>query len=295
MQASGYTPPLSNATIRGESFVRDPEIERLLEALGAGGLGSVQNYKRSVLYRRLRRCLLDANCAPEEFAQKLETDPEARATVQRALQINVTGFFRDPDSWTHLQRFCLSPLVTEATPIPEGDLQKPVIRAWSAGCATGEEAYSLAIAVAELLPDDSALSSHLKLYGTDTDRGALEEARKGVYNPQRTQNVSGERLDRYFQDLGDGRVSVRNPIRDAVIFGGLNLLTKPPIPHLDLIVCRNVLIYFDREGQTRVMDKFRFALRPGGYLFLGPAECIATEPEAFRLISAEHRIFQKEG
>src|SRR5689334_10601288 len=117
MKSSGYTlttPPRSPA--RHDSFAHDAEIEQLVDKLGAGGLPSVQNYKRSVLSRRLRRCLLDTNCPPGAFAEKLETDPEARAAVQKALQINVSGFFRDPEAWTHFQRNCLAPLIAQSTP-----------------------------------------------------------------------------------------------------------------------------------------------------------------------------------
>jgi two-component system, chemotaxis family, CheB/CheR fusion protein len=292
MKTTGYTrktPPRGHTA--HDSFARDAEIEQLVDKIGAGGLTSVQNYKRSVLSRRLRRCLLDTNCPPEDFAKKLGTDPDARAALQRALQINVSGFFRDPEAWTHLQRNCLAPLVAQSTP---GATENSPIRAWSAGCATGEEAYSLAIAVAELLPEPESVAKRLKVYATDIDRTDLEEARKGTYSEPRMKEVSDQRVERFFQTLGYGRATIDASIRSAVVFGGLNLLLKPPIPRLDLIICRNVLIYFDREGQSRVMDKFRFALRPGGYLFLGPAECIATEPEAFRTVSAEHRIFQRE-
>jgi two-component system CheB/CheR fusion protein len=270
----------------------DTEIEQLVDKIGTVGLPAVRNYKRSVLSRRLSRCLLDTNLPPADFAEKLETDPEARAAVRRALQINVSSFYRDPEAWTHLQRTCLAPLVAQST---HQDREICLIRAWSAGCASGEEAYSLAIAVAELLPEAESVASRLKVYGTDTDRAALEEARKGVYAEPRLEHVSDIRRRQFFHAHGEDRAVIDAGIRAAVVFGGLDLLTKPPIPHLDLIVCRNVLIYFDREGQSRVMDKFRFALRPGGYLFLGPAECIATEPEAFRTVSAEHRIFQREG
>ncbi len=293
MKANGYTRKTpSTSHPRQASRAHDAQIEELVDKINAGGLPSIQNYKRSVLSRRLQRCLMDTNCPPEDFGERLDSDPEARAAVQKALQINVSGFFRDPEAWTHLQHQCLAPLITQTT--PDGE-EKGLLRAWSAGCATGEEAYSLAIAVAELLPDPESVASRLKLYATDVDRSALEEARKGVYSEARTKHISEERLRRFFHRLDDGRAGIQSSIRSAVVFGGQDLLTKPPIPHLDLIVCRNVLIYFDREGQSRVMEKFRFALRPGGYLFLGPAECIAIEPEAFRSVSAEHRIFQREG
>jgi two-component system CheB/CheR fusion protein len=291
MENNGYAPGRARRSPQ-ECFAAEAEVKQLLEKSSAWDLGSLQNYKRSVLLRRLQRCVVDTDCTSlQEFVAKLEFDPAARAALADALQINVSGFFRDPEAWTHLQQYCLAPLVARVTP---GDPKRDQIRAWSAGCANGEEAYSLVIAIAELLSPEMPIDSRLKVYATDSDRKALEEARKGIYGEPRMKSLSRERRERFFLEVEGSRAAVLPRLRATVVYGWQDLLSKPPIPNLDLIVCRNVLIYFDREGQSRVMDKFRFALRPGGYLFLGPAECIATEPEAFRVISAEHRIFQRE-
>src|SRR5689334_869048 len=116
MKATVYSrTTLPGSLSRSEKDARDLHIEQLVDKIGDGGLPSVQNYKRSVLSRRLQRCLLDSNCAPEDFAEKLDTDPGTRAAVQKALQINVSGFFRDPEAWTHLQHHCLAPLLAKST------------------------------------------------------------------------------------------------------------------------------------------------------------------------------------
>jgi two-component system CheB/CheR fusion protein len=264
---------------------RDPELEHVIEKISTEHGFDVRGYKRSTLYRRIRKRISDAGAAsPEEYLLRLETNQLEYAQLVNTILINVTEFFRDPEAWQFLQQECLPALIRR-----RGSGQ--AIRCWSVGCATGEEAYSLAICLAEALGEHSPRD--VKIYATDMDEGALAPARAGVYGPEDMRNVSSERLGRFFEEQPGGRYLIRRELRSSVIFGRHNALVDPPISRQDLLVCRNLLIYFDTETQQQLLPRFHYALRDEGYLFLGKAETLMTRSLLFRPLEPRYRIFQR--
>ena len=165
------------------------------------------------------------------------------------------------------------------------------IRVWSAGCATGEEAYTLAIVLAEALGPD-AFRQQVKIYATDIDEEELVKARAGSYGADKVSGVAPELLERYF-DYASGRYTFRSDLRRTIIFGRHNLVSDAPISQLDALICRNTMMYFNRELQTRVLARFHFALKEEGLLFLGKAETMLARSELFKPLSLKHRIFAK--
>jgi two-component system CheB/CheR fusion protein len=265
--------------------VRDPDLEGVIDKVSIEHGFDVRGYRRSTLYRRIRKRMNDAGCATtEDYMVRLETDPQEYSQLINTILINVTKLFRDQDAWEYLQSHCLPQLLHNRTP---GD----PIRAWSTGCATGEEAYSLAICLAELMGETSLRD--VKIYATDVDEGALAVARTGMYEPDDLQNVSRERLERFFEPLPGGNYKIRRDLRTIVIYGRHNVLQDPPISRLDILMCRNLLIYFDNATQNQLLSRFHYALRPEGYLFLGKAETLMTRSTLFRAIEPRYRIFQR--
>src|SRR5262245_33918606 len=210
---------------------REQELERVIEKVSTEHGFDVRGYKRTTLYRRVRRRMADAGCPTvDDYLVRLESNRHEYSQLINTILINVTEFFRDPEAWTFLERECLPPLLRRK---PAGE----PVRAWSAGCATGEEAYSLAIALADALGDRSLRA--VKIYATDIDEGALATARAGVYTPEQVGTIPPERVERHFEELQGGRYSIRRDLRSCVIFGQHNVLVDPPISRLDLLVCRN--------------------------------------------------------
>jgi two-component system CheB/CheR fusion protein len=268
-----------------DSSTADAALEPIVEKVSTEHSLDVRGYKRSTLFRRIRKRMNDVNCATaDDYLVLLESDRHEYAQLVNTILINVTEFFRDPEAWSFLQEECLAPLLRRKAP------GEPV-RAWCVGCASGEEAYSLAISVAELLGDRSL--RHLKIYATDVDDGALAIARAGVYSVDDLSHVSPERLERYFDEISTGRYAVRRDLRSSVIFGRHNALVDPPISRLDVLICRNLLIYFDSDTQQQLLPRFHYALRDEGYLFLGKAETLMSRSLLFRPLEARYRIFQR--
>jgi two-component system, chemotaxis family, CheB/CheR fusion protein len=213
-----------------------------------------------------------------EYLDYLQVHPEEFSLLFNTILINVTSFFRDHEAWSYLQKEVLPPLIA-AKPA-----QSP-IRVWSAGCASGEEAYTLAIILAETL-GETAFRQRVKIYATDADEEALEQARRNSYGAQNLQSIPSELRQRYFEAGGQYA-----DLRRSVIFGHHDLVQDAPISRLDLLVCRNVLIYLNAETQTKILRRFHFALNDTGVLFLGKAEMLLTHADLFTPISLTHRIF----
>ena len=242
-------------------------------------------YKRSSLARRIRKRMSDIAIADyAEYRDLLETDAQEFRALFNTILINVTSFFRDADCWTYLQHEILPDLLAARSPDEE-------IRVWSAGCASGEEPYSLAILFAEILGIEEC-GKRVKIYGTDVDEEALREARSGLYQAKSLEPLSAELRDRYFEFEG-GRYAFRSDLRRRVIFGRHDITRDAPISRLDLLVCRNTLMYFNVEAQTQIIDRFHFALREGGHLFLGKAEMLLSDGERFEVTSMRQRIFRR--
>ena len=211
--------------------------------------------------------------------------PTNSAQLFNTVLINVTSFFRDGSTWEYLAKSVLPRLI-------DGRRDGVPIRVWSAGCATGEEAYTLAMVFAEALGVD-ALSESVKIYATDADEEALTKARAAVYSKQEVADVSAPLLEKYFDGDGDGNHTFRKELRRQIIFGRHDLIQDAPISRVDLLVCRNTLMYFNAETQARILQRFQFALNDHGILFLGRAETLMTHTSTFAPIDLKRRISEK--
>ena len=248
---------------------------------------SVRDYKRRTLVRRIeRRQGIRQADTLRDYLEVLKRDPGEVAALAGDLMLSVTRFFRDPESFRALHREAIVPLLAQRRP------DRP-LRIWVAGCATGEEAYSIAMTVAECA--GSAFNPSLvKILASDIDERALETARAGRYPAGIAADVGADRLARFFVHDGDG-YAIRKELRDVVVFARQNLLGDPPFSQLDLVSCRNVLIYVEAEAQKRAIAIFHFALNPGGLLFLGSAETTSGAESLFEPVSSKHRLFRRIG
>ncbi|HEX6451371.1 MAG TPA: CheR family methyltransferase [Trebonia sp.] len=242
-------------------------------------------YKRSSLTRRIRKRMYEADASNYiDYRDRLESDAEEFGLLFNTILINVTGFFRDTEAWTYLQREVMPELIADTEGADE-------IRVWSAGCASGEEAYSLAIAFGEALGVEET-AKRVKIYGTDVDDEALRDARAGLYPAKSLEPMPGDLRDKYFDRNGTQFV-FRPDLRRRVIFGRHDITRDAPISRLDLLVCRNTLMYFNVETQSHVIDRFHFALREGAFLFLGKAEMLLSAGERFEVVSMRQRMFKR--
>lgn len=263
----------------------DEELEELLGFLRDARGFDFTGYKRSSLGRRIRKRMGDVGIdSYADYRDQLETNADEFSALFNTILINVTSIFRDADSWTYLQREVIPEVLAEHGPEDE-------IRVWSAGCSSGEEAYSLAIMFAEALGVEETLT-RVKIYGTDVDDEALRDARSGLYPAKALEPLSETLREKYFEQNG-ARYSFRSDLRRRVIFGRHDITRDAPISRLDLLVCRNALMYFNVEAQTQIIDRFHFALREGGFLFLGKAEMLLNDSDRFDVVSMRQRIFRR--
>jgi two-component system, chemotaxis family, CheB/CheR fusion protein len=259
----------------------------MLAVVRARGGHDFRQYKRTTLLRRThRRMGLAGLESLDEYLAKLRDDSAELQALVRDMMINVTGFFRDPEAWEALDREIIEPLVQQAGP-------DQTIRAWVPACSTGEEAYTIAMLLAEHA-ETSEKGLQVKIFATDLADTNLAAARRGVYPGSMVERLSSDRLDRFFEKTGES-YRVKREIRETVVFAPQNLLTDPPYSKMDLVSCRNLLIYLDAEGQNRVLSLAHFALREGGYLFLGNAESIGQRDHLFSIVSKRWRIYRRTG
>jgi two-component system, chemotaxis family, CheB/CheR fusion protein len=258
-------------------------LRRVLTHLRVRTGHDFSKYKRSTVVRRIaRRMQVNRTEALNDYYDIVRENPDEVQELLSDLLISVTTFFRDRGAFESLEKL-----------LPEVFANKgadQTIRVWVAGCATGEEAYSLGI----LLLEEAARHEprpHIQVFGTDLDVRALAAAREGRYPVAIEADVSEARLHRFFSREGD-YYRVRQELRDIILFALHDLLKDPPFSHVDLVSCRNVLIYLDRELQEQVCSTFHYALNPGGYLFLGAAEAVENPPSLFRNIDRHARIYQ---
>jgi two-component system CheB/CheR fusion protein len=242
-------------------------------------------YKPTTLARRIRK--RTAALGIDSFAgyqDHLEVHPDEFTTLFNTILINVTGFFRDPHAWDAVRGNVVPRIVATKAP------GEP-IRAWSAGCASGEEAYTIAMVLAEELGAEQ-FRERVKIYATDVDEDALNAARHAAYTARQVESVPADLLERYFEHL-DGLYVFRKDLRRQVIFGRHDLLSDAPISRVDLLVCRNTLMYFNSEAQGRILSRFHFALNEGGFLFLGRAETLMAHGQSFIPVDLKRRLSQK--
>jgi two-component system CheB/CheR fusion protein len=248
-------------------------------------------YKKSTIGRRIRRRMaLHAIEDEAVYARFLKSNTAERQLLFKELLINVTNFFRDPEAFVALKESVLPSLLAG----------KPAgynFRVWVAGCASGEEAYSIAIVLMELqdeIRDRHEQELNIQIYATDLDDDAVATARVGHYPPNIVQDVSTERLRRFFtKDQGElGGYKVKKDIRDMVVFAVQNVIKDPPFTKLDLLSCRNLMIYLETELQNRLIPNFHYALRPNGVLFLSTSESITNRPDLFTAIDRKWKFYR---
>jgi two-component system CheB/CheR fusion protein len=262
-----------------------PEFENLLEHLKLSRGFDFTAYKRSTLSRRIDKRMAAINVTNyADYLDYLEVHPDEFGQLFNAILINVTSFFRDPETFEYL-RTDVVPALLQAKDKHES------IRVWSAGCASGEECYSIAILLAELLGPDQ-FRERVKIYATDVDEEELAIARAGAYTERQMEDVSEDLRARYF-DRNGTRSVFKKDFRRNVIFGRHDLLDDAPISRVDLLACRNTLMYFNHEAQSRIVNRFHFALRDGGYLLLGRAEMLLNFNGAFAPMDLKQRVFVK--
>ena len=264
---------------------RDPAFEALLEFLKRSRGFDFTGYKRTSLVRRFRRRMDAIGCTSfSDYMDHLEVHPEEYQQLFDMLLINVTDFFRDPPSWAHLRDEVLPTLLAAKEP-------DEALRVWCAGCASGQEAYTAAMVLPETL-EDGAFRERVKIYATDVDEEALAAARLGIYSQKEVESIPPDLLEKYFEPAAQ-RLAFRKDLRRTVIFGRNNLVSDAPISRLDLLICRNTLMYFTAETQGRVLRQFDFALREHGVLMLGKSEMLLSRRDVFAPVDLKMRIFRK--
>lgn len=264
---------------------RDGAFEALLRYLRDTRGFDFTGYKRASLMRRVRHRMDQAGYETfEEYLDVLQASSDEFISLFNTILINVTAFFRDPEAWDFIRQEVIPQMLAERGP-------NDPIRVWSAGCASGQEAYTLAILLAEALGPDE-FRQRVKIYATDVDENALAEARAATYDRKAVEAIPQELLARYFEN-NNGRYVFRPDLRRVVIFGRNDLVKDAPISRVDLLVCRNTLMYLNAETQRNVLSRLHFALAPQGTLFLGHAEMLLSHSDRFTPLALKHRVFRK--
>ena len=263
----------------------DHAFEALLDYLKRNRGFDFTGYKRSTLMRRVSKRMhevgVDRYAAYQDF---LEVHPDEFGFVFNTILINITSFFRDTGPWQYLAAEVVPAILESKQPaLP--------IRIWSAGCASGEEAYSLAMVFAEAMGEE-AFRARVKIYATDIDEEALAAARRATYSERDMEAVPAGLRDKYFTSRGNA-FAFRTGLRRSVIFGRHDLVQAAPISRIDLLVCRNVLMYLNAETQSRVLARLNFGLLPNGFLFLGKAEILLSHADLFVPVDLKQRVFRK--
>ena len=259
-------------------------MNRLLSLLRTATGHDFSLYKKSTIGRRIERRMAQHELTDVEvYSRYLKEHPAEAQALVKELLINVTSFFRDPEAFVVLKQEILPQLFAD----------KPVdyvFRVWVAGCASGEEAYSIAMLLREFM-DETEREFKVQIYATDLDDDAIAVARAGLYPPNVAADLSPERLRRFFvkEDAG---YRIKKAVREMVVFAIQNVIKDPPFTKLDLASCRNLMIYLEPELQDRLIPAFHYALKPGGVLFLSPSESIGRHPELFSPLSRKWKIYR---
>ncbi|MEP0874141.1 hypothetical protein NDA01_31045 [Trichocoleus desertorum AS-A10] len=264
---------------------RDPAFDELLTYLRQNHGFDFTDYKPPSLMRRIGLRMHELGIGTYgDYTAYLQANPNEFKPLINTLWINFTGFFRDTLSWEYL--------VTDIIPriLRQKSADAP-IRVWSAGCASGEEPYSLAIALAEALGIEQ-YQKRVRLFASDIDANTLHQARQGHYSALKMANMPIALRERYFKPIGN-HYSVCSELRSPLLFLRHNLLEDPPMSQIDLLVCRNALIYFNQDGQMKTLVRFYFSLNRAGVLFLGSSELLPQADRLFKLLSVQHHMFHK--
>src|SRR6059036_1019593 len=261
------------------------DLRELLEKLSAQYNFDLREYKEVSLVRRIRARMTQVRAeSVSAYSRLLDENAGEHVALINTILINVTGFFRDSEAWKVLAEHVVPRLVEDAA-------DSRSLRIWSTGCSSGEEAYSIAILLAERL-GAPAENYTIKIYGTDVDEEALTAARQAVYRTEQLKDVPDRLVDRYFTREGQ-LYRFRREIRRWCIFGSHNLTQAPPLSHIDLLVCRNALIYFTGELQDRILTRFHYSIREDGFLFLGRSESLLARSRLFTPVHQKWRIFRR--
>jgi two-component system CheB/CheR fusion protein len=261
------------------------DFEALLEYIRATREFDFTGYKRSSLQRRIEKRMHAVGIDTfTDYQAYLAAQDDEFAALFNTVLINVTGFLRDQPAWDYLASDVLPAVV-------EGKDATDPVRVWSAGCATGEEAYSVALLLIETLGEE-AFRSRVKIYATDVDDEALTVARQARYHYKDLRALTSEQIERHFTGSDDHFV-FRKELRRSIIFGRHDLVQDAPISRIDLLVCRNTLMYFTPDAQRHILANFHFALSERGFLFLGKSEVLVTRTNLFVPVDLKRRVFTK--
>jgi len=263
----------------------DEKFEGLLQYLQQSRGFDFTGYKRPSLMRRvIKRMQMVAIESFSDYIDYLEVHPEEFTQLFNTILINVTSFFRDPLAWEFLAKEIVPKILQ-----PKKDDDS--VRVWCAGCASGEEAYTTAIVLAEAQGIE-AFKKYTKVYATDVDEEALTTARQASYPIKAMEPVPRDFREKYFEQVAD-RYVFRADLRRSVIFGRNDLIQDAPISRLDLLLCRNALMYFNTEAQSRILSRFHYALNESGFLFMGRAEMLLTHTNLFSPVELKYRVFAR--
>ena len=265
----------------------NPDLENLLEYIKRNRGFDFSGYKRASLTRRIRKRMQSIGVESySDYLDYLEVHPDEFVELFNTILINVTTFFRDPQAWEYIASGIIPQIIAskQAT---------TAVRVWSAGCASGEETYTIAILLAEALGIEE-YTARVKVFGTDLDLDALNYARQANYNSKELQSVPPELVDKYFEQV-NGRYLVQKQLRRSVIFGRHDLVQDAPISKIDLLICRNAIMYFNTETQAKILARFHFALNNNGFLFLGKAEMLFSRNHSYTPVDLRQRVFTKVG
>ncbi len=263
----------------------DREFEALLDYLKHKQGCDLTGYKRSTLLRRLQVRMQSINIGSiQDYLKYLQSHDDEWMALLDTVLINVTSFFRDRDAWNYLA----SEIIPKIIASKQSD--EPIL-VWSAGCASGQEVYTLVILFAEALGIDDYLQ-RVKFYATDVDEAALGQARLATYSTLELSGIPPDWLEKYFEKTEQGYVFDRK-LRNKIVFGHHNLAENAPMSKIDLLTCRNVLIYFGEETQKAILVRFHFALKRNGFLFLGKSEMLVNRRAIFTPVNLNYRVYAK--
>ena len=245
------------------------------------------SYKKSTIQRRIERCMgIHKVDDIATYVGFLKANPQEQNLLFKEFLIGVTSFFREPTEWEMLKNDVIPALFAERS-------TSDTVRVWISGCSTGEEAYSLAIVFKEVMDQLKPSKDYsIQIFATDLDSEAIDKAREGVFSVNIAKDMSTERLNKYFFKMDRG-YKVASEIRDMVIFAQQNMIKDPPFTKVDIMICRNLLIYLTPEIQKKLIPLFHYSLNSGGFLFLGSAESVGNFTELFKPLNIKSRIYQR--
>lgn len=265
--------------------IKEEQFEALLEYLQNSYGFQITSYKRPTIMRRISKRMKMLGIEDfGRYSDYLHAHDEEFIELFNTILINVTSFFRDPEAWDYFAKEIVTKIIAEKD-------EDHIIKIWNAGCASGEESYTIAMVLAEALGDD-VFRRTVKIYATDIDERALAQARQGTYKTSDLEDISPLQRKKYFEPAEDS-FEFRRDLRRSILFGRHDLLMDPPISKLDLLICRNTLMYFNSTSQKKIVANFHFALNDKGYLFLGKSELMLSHYKLFTPVDKGYRIFSK--